>query len=165
MVPKKRALLGALSGAGGTLALTGFRKSLNQLDVVHRTAPQKVVDRLEELGLLDGWTRERRRVLMIAAHYGYGVGAGTAFGLLRRQERGELLTEVAVGAALGVLSWGAGWTTWLPLLGTEDAPWDAKTAEVVLPVLDHAVFGAFWGATLWALRRSAEDGRASDGEG
>ncbi|MDP9487367.1 MAG: hypothetical protein M3Q49_16555, partial [Actinomycetota bacterium] len=108
MDPKKRALLGALSGAGGTLALTGFRKSLNQLDVVHRTAPQKVVDRLEELGLLDGWTRERRRVLMIAAHYGYGVGAGTAFGLLRRQERGELLTEVAAGAALGVLSWGRG---------------------------------------------------------
>jgi hypothetical protein len=159
---KKRALLGALSGAGGTLALTGFRKSLNQLDVVHRTAPQKVVDRLEELGLLDGWTRERRRTLMIAAHYGYGVGAGTAFGLLRRQERGELLTEVAVGAALGVLSWGAGWTTWLPLLGTEDAPWDAKTTEVLLPVLDHAVFGAFWGATWWALHRS-EDG-LSNGE-
>ncbi len=58
---KKRALLGALSGAGGTLALTGFRKSLNQLNLVHRTAPQKVVDRLEELGLLKGWSREALR--------------------------------------------------------------------------------------------------------
>jgi hypothetical protein len=84
------------------------------------------------------------------AHYGYGVGAGTAFGLLRRERRG-LATEGVVGAALGVLSWGAGWTTWLPLFGVEDAPWEGKTPEVLLPILDHAVFGAFWGATWWAL--------------
>lgn len=154
---KKRALLGAVSGAGGTLALTGFRKSLNQLNLVHRTAPQKVVDRLEELGLLKGWSREALRTLMIAAHYGYGVGAGTAFGVLRR-ERSGLVNEAAVGAALGVLSWGTGWTTWLPLLGSEDAPWGAKTPEVLLPVLDHAVYGAFWGVTCWALQRSADEG-------
>jgi hypothetical protein len=147
---RKRALAGALSGAAGTLALTGFRKSLNMLDLVHRTAPQKVVDRLGDLGLLDGWSPEARRALAIVAHYGYEVGAGTAFGLLRRQRRG-LETEAAVGAALGVLSWGAGWTTWLPLVGVEDAPWEGKTPEVLLPIIDHAVFGAFWGATSWAL--------------
>lgn len=84
------------------------------------------------------------------AHYGYGVGAGTAFGLLRHKKRG-LATEAAVGAALGVLSWGAGWTTWLPLFGVGDAPWEGKMPEVLLPILDHAVFGAFWGVTYWAL--------------
>jgi hypothetical protein len=147
---KKRALAGALSGAAGTLALTGFRKSLNMLDLVYRTAPQQVVDRLEELGLLEGWSPEAERVLMIMAHYGYGAGAGTAFGALRRETR-ELATEAAVGAALGVLTWGVGWTTWLPLVRVQDAPWNWKSPQVLLPILDHAVFGAFWGATWWAL--------------
>ena len=154
---KKRLLAGALSGVGGTLALTGFRKGLNQLGLIHRTAPQQVVDRLGRLGLLEGWGRGARRALMIAAHYGYGTATGSAFGLLRH-EGGGLATEAAVGATLGVLSWGIGWTTWLPIVEVQDAPWNWRSPKVLLPVLDHAVFGAFWGITYWALKRSAKEG-------
>ena len=148
-----------MSGVGGTLTLTGtgFRKGLNQLGLIRRTAPQQIVDRLGGLGLLEGWGRGGRRALMIAAHYGYGTGAGSALGLLRR-ERGGLAPEIAVGAALGVLSWGVGWTTWLPIVEVQDAPWNWKSPKVLLPVLDHAVFGAFWGVTNWALKRSTQEG-------
>ena len=140
----RRALYGALGGFVGTLALTGFRKALAGLGFVETTAPEQVIGRLEELGLVDDWSPEARRVLTVVAHLAYGVGIGTVLGLLRR-ERGGVTEEAAVGSALGLLSWGAGWASWLPLTGVHLPPWKQQTPKVLLPVLDHAVFGAVWG--------------------
>ncbi len=61
------------------------------------------------------------------------------------------MEEAAVGAALGLLVWGAGWASWLPLAGVHRAPWSERTPKVLLPVLDHAVFGAAWGLANWAV--------------
>jgi hypothetical protein len=147
---KERFLAGALSGAGGTLVLSGLREALTRMGLVFETAPMQVVDRAEELGLVDGWSPRALRLLTVAAHIAYGVGTGTAMGLLRR-ERGEPAQEAAVGAALGILVWGAGWSSWLPLTGVHSPPWKQQTPKVLLPVLDHAVYGAAWGLAYWTL--------------
>jgi len=139
-----RALLGTLGGLGGTLALSVFRKLLAAAGMVGTTAPEQVVERLEELGLLEGLSPGARRMVVVLAHLAYGAGIGTALGLLRR-ERGGAREEAAVGSALGLLAWGAGWASWLPLTGVHLPPWKQRTAKVLLPVLDHAVFGAVWG--------------------
>ena len=152
MNPKERMLSGALGGAGGTVVLSGLREAGSRLGLVFETAPMQVVDRLEELGLVEGWSPGGRRFLTASAHLVYGVGTGTVFGLLRR-ERGEAAEEAAVGSALGVLAWGAGWASWLPLTGVHSPPWNQRTAKVLLPVLDHAVYGAAWGLIYWALTR------------
>jgi hypothetical protein len=149
--PTRRAFQGALGGFGSTLVLTGFRKVLARFGAVGTTAPEQVVGRLEELGLLDGWSPEARRVLMGAAHLAYGVGTGTALSLLRR-ERGGAVEEASVGSALGVLAWGAGWASWLPLAGVHLPPWKQQTPKVLLPILDHIVFGAVWGLLYRAMR-------------
>jgi hypothetical protein len=120
------------------------------MGLVFETAPMQVVERMDEVGLLEGWSPGARRLLTVAAHFGYGMGTGTAFGFLRR-ERGGPTEEAAVGAALGLLAWGAGWASWLPLTGVHRAPWTQRTPRVLLPVLDHAVFGAAWGLAYWAL--------------
>ncbi len=140
----RRAIYGALGGLGGTVVMTGFREVLAKVDLVGTTAPEQVVERLEELGLLDGWSPEARRVLTAVAHLAYGVGTGTALGLLRR-ERGGVTEEAAVGSALGVLAWGAGWASWLPLAGVHLPPWKQQDPKVLLPILDHVVYGAVWG--------------------
>ena len=139
-----RVFHGALGGFGGTLVLTAFRKVLARFGLVGTSAPEQVVERLEELGLVDGWSPEARRVLTAVAHLAYGVGTGTVMGLLRR-ERGEAAEEASVGSALGVLAWGAGWGSWLPLAGVHLPPWKQQTPKVLLPILDHVVFGAVWG--------------------
>jgi hypothetical protein len=149
----RRVVYGALSGLGGTLVLTGFRQLLAAFDVVGTTAPEQVVERLEELGVLDGWSPEARRVLTAVAHLAYGVGTGTALGLLRRR-RGGTTEEAAVGSALGVLAWGAGWSSWLPLTGVHLPPWQQQDPKVLLPIVDHVVFGAVWGLLYRAARRS-----------
>ncbi|MDQ4042826.1 MAG: hypothetical protein M3118_03270 [Actinomycetota bacterium] len=151
MTSARRAYYGALGGLGGTLALTGFRKAMAGLGLVGTTAPEQVIKRLEELRVLDDLSPEARRVLAAVAHLAYGVGTGTALGLLRR-ERGGMVEEASVGSALGILAWGAGWSSWLPLAGVHLPPWEQQSPKVLLPVLDHAVFGAVWGILYRATR-------------
>lgn len=144
---------GLLGGIGGTLALTVLRKALAQTSLVHTTAPEQVVDRLEEIGALEGLSSGKKRALTVAAHFAYGVGTGISFALLRRK-RGDAKTEAAVGSALGILAWGVGWSSWMPLLGVHSPPWTQQTPKALLPVLDHAVFGAVWGLLYRAMRRA-----------
>src|SRR5215212_2395787 len=82
---KERAFLGALSGFLGTFVLSALRVSLNRLGMVGTTAPEQVVRRVEELGLVENWSSGARQALMVAAHFAYGTGAGTVFGALRRE--------------------------------------------------------------------------------
>ena len=132
--------------------LTGLRQAWSKIGLFFETAPMQVVDRVEELGLLGELSPGVRRLLTVIAHLAYGAGTGMSFGLLRR-ENGGLGEEASVGSALGVLAWGVGWASWLPLTGVHKAPWTQKTPKVLLPVIDHAVFGAAWGLLYWALRR------------
>jgi hypothetical protein len=148
---RERVLKGALGGLGATLVLSGLREAWAKVGLVFETAPMQVVDRAEELGLVGDLSPWGRRLLTVTAHFAYGAGTGMAFGLLRR-ERGGPGEEVSVGSALGVLAWGVGWASWLPLTGVHRAPWTQKTPKVLLPVIDHAVFGAAWGLFYLALR-------------
>ena len=148
----ERASRGAIAGLGATVVLTGLRQAWTKFGLVFETAPMQVVDRAQEVGLVDGWSPRALRLLTVAAHIAYGVGAGMALGLLRR-ERARAGQEAAVGSAMGVLVWGAGWSTWLPLTGVHSPPWEQRSARVLLPVIDHAVYGAIWGIIFWILTR------------
>ena len=147
---RKRVLAGGLGGIAATLVLSGMREALSRTGLVFETAPMQVVERMEEVGLLEGSSPGARRLLTVAAHFAYGIGTGSAFGFLRR-EHGGPKEEASVGAALGLLAWGVGWASWLPLAGVHRAPWTQRTPKVLLPVLDHAVFGAAWGLAYWVL--------------
>lgn len=153
MDARGRVLAGALGGAGATVVLSGLRWAWTKAGLVFDTAPTQVVDRAEELFTEDGFSPVTRRAMAATAHVAYGIGAGTAFGLLRR-EVGGAGEEAAVGSSLGILAWGAGWASWLPLTGVHSPPWEQRTPKVLLPAIDHAVFGAAWGLIFRALTRS-----------
>ena len=155
MEARDRALAGALGGLGATLVLSGLREAWSKIGLVFETAPMQVVDRVEELGLVGELSPWGRRLLTVAAHFAYGAGTGMSFGLLRR-EKGGPGEEASVGSALGVLAWGVGWASWLPLTGVHRAPWTQKTPKVLLPVVDHAVFGAAWGLVNLMLSRRGQ---------
>lgn len=155
MSSMRRAVYGALGGVGGTLALSALRKVLTAADLVGATAPEQVVKKLEETGLLKGWPSVARRLLTVAAHLGYGVGIGASLGLLRRERGGGAVAEAGVGSALGLLAWAANWSAVLPLAGVHRPPWKERSLKVLLPVLDHIVYGAVWGL----LYRAARSGR------
>ena len=147
----EKALAGAAGGAGGTVVLSALRSALREVGLVYETAPMQVVERLEQADLVAD-RPVAKRALALAAHISYGTGAGAALGALRRGPD-DAVTEIAVGAALGVLLWGVGWAGWLPILGADRAPWSYHNPKVLLPILDHAVYGAAWGLLFWALWR------------
>ena len=167
MDARGRILAGALGGLGSTLVLVGFRKALAAMGAVYTTAPEQVVTRLEEVGVLDRFSPAVKRVITYVAHFLYGISVGATFGALRRTDeepesetaaelqgdREDAATEAAVGVALGVLSWGTGWAGWLPISGVHPAPWTQKTPRALLPIVDHAVYGATWGLIYWTLTR------------
>jgi len=157
MDARRRAFAGGIGGVGATLVLSGLRWTWHWMGLVFDTAPTQVVDRAEEVFTREGFSPATRRVLAAVAHVGYGVGTGAAFGLLRREPDGKKV-ESAVGSALGILAWGAGWASWLPLTGVHSPPWKQQTTKVLLPVIDHAVFGAAWGLIFSALTRARNDG-------
>jgi hypothetical protein len=106
MDAKERSLAGALSGAGGTLVLSGLYKAWSRLGLVFETTPMQIVDRAEELGLVKV-SSPPRRLLTGVAHLAYGVGTGMALGLLRRK-RGRTTEEATVGSASSILARGRG---------------------------------------------------------
>jgi hypothetical protein len=146
-------LAGALGGAGGTLVLSAVREAWKRAGLVFDTAPTQVVDRAEEVFTAEGFSPATRYALAAIAHVAYGVCTGVAFGLLRRRVRGAG-AEAAVGSSLGILAWGAGWASWLPLTGVHSPPWEQRSPKVLLPVIDHAVYGAVWGSIFYALTRN-----------
>jgi hypothetical protein len=128
--------------------------------VVHKTAPMQVVERMKQANPLEDRPLAKRG-LALATHFAYGTAAGAAFGALRREREGPA-TELAVGATLGVLLWGIGWAGYCGgsvgpdsylSLGAARAPWSYNTPRALLPVLDHAVYGAVWGLLFWAFSR------------
>src|SRR4028119_1230018 len=141
MDARGRALAGALGGVGATLVLSGLRWTWHWMGLVFDTAPTQVGDRVEEVCTQEGFSPATRRVLAAVAHVGYGVSTGAAFGLLRGNTGGRNV-EAAVGSSLGILAWGAGWASWLPLTGVHSPPWKQQTTKVLLPVIDHAVSAA-----------------------
>lgn len=153
MDAKSRLLAGALGGAGGTLVLSGLRESWSRAGLVFDTAPTQVVDRVEEVFSAEGFSPGTRRILAATAHLAYGISTGAAFGLLRK-DSGGIGEEAAVGSSLGILAWGAGWSSWLPLAGVHSPPWKQKDVRVLLPAIDHAVYGAVWGLIYSALNRT-----------
>jgi hypothetical protein len=56
-----------------------------------------------------------------------------------------------VGSGLGVLAWSTWWFGWLPPTGVHSPPWEQRSPRVLLPVLDHKVFGAAWVLAYWEL--------------
>ncbi len=77
---KERTVVGAVSGLAGTFVLTGLRRTLDKAGIMDTSAPEQVVRRIEELGLLESWSPKARHALMVAAHFGYGVGPGRSLG-------------------------------------------------------------------------------------
>ena len=154
MKSAEKALAGAAGGVGGTLVLSALRSALREVGLVYETAPMQVVERLVQEADLPADRPVAKGALSLAAHLAYGTTVGAALGALR-DEADDAGTEAAVGMALGVLMWGVGWAGWLPIVGADRAPWNYHNPKVLLPIVDHAVYGAVWGVLFWALSRDS----------
>ena len=83
---------------------------------------------------------------------GYGVTFGALYGLARKRP-GRVLTD---GAALGLVTWAAGYLGWLPATGLMPPITKQKPAQVVTPILQHVLFGIVAVAVVRGVSRRTE---------
>ena len=92
-----------------------------------------------------------RRGLTVAAHYGYGTGAGALFGAIAPSSARD---AVAAGIGYGLLVWAASYLGLMPALGLHPPATRETPGRTIMMIAAHVVWGAAMGATAAALRRS-----------
>lgn len=140
-----RLAMGAAAGAGATVAMQGMltasQKWLPQTTPPMQQDPAAYM--LHQAGsALPVGARERvpEKVQKGAGsllHFGYGATAGLLYGALRPEDPNVLRDGLLLG--LGV--WAAGYLGWLPRAGLMPPVTQQRPAQVIGPVVQHALFG------------------------
>jgi hypothetical protein len=164
----RRLVLGALSGAAGTIAMDSLlylryrreggkdpawqwesAKGVTSWD--EASAPGQIGEKVERLVLRrpppDGWARSSTN----AVHWATGAGWGLQYAVLaHRPSKHPLMRVVALGPAV----WLSGYAL-LPLLGVYQPIWKYDAVTLGKDLSAHLVYGGVTSAALAALTRSA----------
>jgi uncharacterized membrane protein YagU involved in acid resistance len=149
-------LRGAAAGLAATVPMTAFMEWARQhLPSEDRRPlpPQEVTEGvMEAAGVRDDLNAPQRAGLSMAAHFGFGTGAGSVFGALAPHLP---VPRVAAGIAYGLGVWASSYLGWLPAVGLVPPATREHPNRHALLIGAHLV----WGAVLGTLA-GASDARA-----
>lgn len=117
------------------MAMSGMREVTTGLGWLDRTPPEEIVSE-EAPTLVRSLSDGRERVLVQLAHWGYGVAAGAAFGLLPERFR----RSRAAGPAYGLSTWMLFELVVAPALGVDISRGNSAKSRVSL-IADHLLYG------------------------
>ncbi len=131
---------GGVAGAAATVAMSSLMLAAGRAGLVGRQAPEAIV---RQAGALVG-AEPRGRVagaLAAAAHLGFGVGTGAAYGLLPPSPR-----PVAHGVLVALGVYAISYAGWVPGLGALPVAHRDREDRQTVMVAAHVVYGAVLGA-------------------
>lgn len=117
------------------MAMSGMREVTTGLGWLDRTPPEEIVTD-EAPALVRSLSEGRERVVIQLAHWGYGIGAGAAFGLLPERFR---RSRVA-GPAYGLSTWLVFELVVAPALGVDISRGNTVKSRISL-IADHLLYG------------------------
>lgn len=138
---------------GGHAAFAAWESSEGLVGWEHAPGPALVAKRLLEAALGHEVPPRYARLLNNATHWGFGLGAGAAYGLLGARRTPSVWYGVPFGAAV----WASGYVV-LPLLGVYKPIWKYDLETLAKDLGAHLVFGS---ATAAAFRLLADGAVAS----
>jgi uncharacterized membrane protein YagU involved in acid resistance len=94
-----------------------------------------------------------RRGLTLAAHYGYGTGAGALFGVIAPTNTRD---AVAAGIGYGLIVWAASYLGLMPALDLHPPATRESPGRNAMMIAAHVVWGATLGAAAGAMRRMGQ---------
>jgi hypothetical protein len=134
---------------GGDAAFPGWESSEGLTSWENAPAPALVSKKLLE-GVLEHDVSPRyARVLNNATHWGFGLAAGAAYGLLLGSRR---TPKVWYGLPFGAAVWASGYVV-LPQLGVYEQIWKYDLKTLARDLSAHLVFGVATAAAFGALDR------------
>jgi hypothetical protein len=122
---------------GGDAAFPGWETSEGLASWEDAPAPALVAKRLLEGALGRELSPRYARSLNNATHWGFGLAAGAAYGLLLGSRR---TPKVWHGLPFGAAVWAAGYV-WLPLFGVYEPIWKYDLKTLGKDLSAHLVFG------------------------
>lgn len=137
---------GALGGAVGTAAFTGWMKGAQRVGLLGELPPRKITRAaLNKVNPGGGRSKTTLDLATAAMHLGFGVGTGAMFGVLSRR-LGVRVPGVVQGAVWGSMVWAASYAGWVPALDIMPPPQKDRPDRPWVMFLGHLVFGGLLGA-------------------
>ena len=143
----RRVAAGAAAGAGATLLMHGMMTASEKLipnskPPMRQDAGEFMVNQAKQA--LPVETRERIPPKLEAAaakslQLGYGMTSGALYAALRPRGGSPLIE----GALLGIAIWAAGYLGWLPAADLMPPISEQEPRQVIVPIVQHALFGMF----------------------
>lgn len=122
-------------GVVAAMAMTGMRQFTQGVGLVEKTPPEAVLQATAP-GVFNRVPVERRPAVVELAHWGYGAGAGAAFGMMPTRWR----RPAWVGPAYGLVVWAVFEAGIAPALGLAQQPRHGIKQSAML-LLDHLLYG------------------------
>jgi len=134
--------------AGGGAGFESWESSEGLTSWENAPAPARVAKRLLEGVLRRPVSARYARLLNNVTHWGFGLGAGAAYGLLRGARRRK--PKVWYGVPFGAAVWSAGYVV-LPQLGVYQPIWKYDLETLAKDLSAHLVFGTATAAAFSVL--------------
>lgn len=145
---RERLIGGAVAGILATVPMSVVMAAGRAAGLLYRAPPEQIVDTLEETtGTRDDLPGPLVPASWIAAHLGYGAGAGAIYALLAPFLP---VGTTGRGLAFGAAVWAVSYLGVMPGLGLYPWPRDDSKRRMAVMILAHAVYGL---ATAKAARR------------
>jgi uncharacterized membrane protein YagU involved in acid resistance len=156
-----RVAAGAAAGLLATVPMTAAMKLAQHALPPHQRhplPPRRITLRaLRKVGLRPHihLNEAQRRGLTLAAHFGYGTGAGALFGLFAPRNTRE---AVSAGVGYGLLVWAASYLGLMPALDLHPSATRESPGRNAMMIAAHVAWGAALGAGAGALHRVGRKG-------
>ena len=131
---------------GGDVAFPGWESSEGLASWEHAPAPALVAKQLLEPAFRHEVSPRFARALNNASHWGFGLAAGAAYGLLGSRRT----PAVWLGLPFGATVWAGGYVV-LPLLGVYKPIWKYDLKTLWTDLSAHLVFGTTTAAAFRAM--------------
>lgn len=144
--------MGAVAGAAATALMSGVMLAAQRAGLMGELPPSKITNAAVDAVGAERVDRPTRNALSAGAHFGFGVFAGAAFGILHR--RIEVGVPVPVqGIVFGTVVWLVSYAGWVPALGIMPPPHRDRPGRQPSMLVSHWVYGGVLGAVVSVLSR------------
>jgi hypothetical protein len=154
------AVCGAIGGVVGASCMTVIRTTAQRMGLIEKTVPQ----------VMEEWASERldaeppggatgHHVADQLLHFGYGMVWGALYGAVAGTRRS---TPLWVGGVFGIAQWAIGFFGFIPALQVHRPAHEATTAENLVNIGAHFVYGVTTALLTEELSRQTERGPQSD---
>jgi hypothetical protein len=130
---------GALAGAVATIPMSLVMAAGRGAGLLRQPPPRQIMKRAErKTGTRHDLDHPAFQTSWVAAHVGYGAGAGAIYALLNRLLP---IGTIPRGLIFGGLVWAVSYLGLMPSLGLYPWPHEDRKSRVAVMILAHAIYG------------------------